>query len=54
MKKTLIFREKRIFSVGFFGLGKSNLAILDYLSKNYEGLSFTLRSDTYTEKKRRL
>ena len=45
MKKTLIFRGKRIFCVGFFGLGSSNTALLDYLSKKYEGLSFILRSD---------
>ena len=45
MKKILVLRGKRISSVGFFGLGKSSLAILDYLSENYEGLRFILRSD---------
>lgn len=45
MKKSFIYRGKKISSVGFFGLGKSNIALFEYLSKNYEGLSFTLRSD---------
>ena len=45
MKKALIFRGKRIFRVGFFGLGSSNSALLDYLSREYDGLSFVLRSD---------
>lgn len=45
MKKNLIYRGRKISSVGFFGLGKSNLALFRYLSDNYEGLSFTLRSD---------
>ena len=45
MKKSFVYRGKKISSVGFFGLGKSNIALFEYLSKNYEGLSFTLRSD---------
>ena len=45
MKKSLIFRGKQIRSVGFFGLGKSNIALFNYLSENYGALSFTLRSD---------
>lgn len=45
MNKELIYRGKRISSVGFFGLGKSTLALFNYLKKRYTGLSFTLRSD---------
>ena len=45
MEKSFIYRGRKISSVGFFGLGKSNLALLEYLSKKYDGLSFTLRSD---------
>jgi len=45
MKKSLIYKGKRISKVGFFGFGRSNLALFEYLSENYEGLSFTLRSD---------
>ncbi len=45
MKKSFIYRAKKISGVGFFGLGKSNVALFEYLSKNYDGLSFTLRSD---------
>ena len=46
MKKILNFKGKRISSVGFFGLGKSSLALLSFLSERYTGLSFTLRTDT--------
>lgn len=45
MKKSFIYRGRKISSVGFFGLGKSNLALYEYLSKKYGGLSFTLRAD---------
>ncbi len=45
MNKELIYKGKRISSVGFFGLGKSTLALFNYLKKRYTGLSFTLRSD---------
>ena len=48
MKKSFFYRGRRISSVGFFGLGKSNLALFDYLSKKYDSLSFTLRSDRET------
>ena len=45
MKKGFTFRGKTILSVGFFGLGKSTLSLFEFLTKSYEGLSFTLRSD---------
>ena len=45
MKKGFTFRGKSISSVGFFGLGKSTLSLFEFLSKSYEGLTFTLRSD---------
>ena len=46
MKKRLIMRGRDIRKVGFFGLGKSTLSLLDFLIENYVGLEFTLRSDT--------
>ena len=45
MKKHLFLKGKPISNVGFFGLGDSNLALLEFLSTTYDGLSFTLRSD---------
>ncbi|MBO5879252.1 MAG: UDP-N-acetylmuramoyl-L-alanine--D-glutamate ligase [Clostridia bacterium] len=45
MEKNFIFKGKRICRVGFFGLGKSNEALYEYLKRHYEGLSFILRSD---------
>ena len=51
MKKFLFYKGKRISKVGFFGLGRSNLALFNYLSENYEGLSFMLRSDKAIGKK---
>ena len=45
MKKTLVYQGKIIKSAGFFGLGSSNSAVLDFLKRNYSGISFTLRSD---------
>ena len=45
MKKTLVYQGKTIKSAGFFGLGISNSALLDFLKRNYSGISFTLRAD---------
>lgn len=50
MNEELIYKGKKISSVGFFGLGKSTLALFNYLKKRYTGLSFTLRSDRPCEK----
>ena len=41
--------NKRIQSVGFFGLGESNLGVLRFLSKMLPGVKKVLRSDTWTE-----
>lgn len=45
MKKTLVYQGKIIKSASFFGLGNSNSALLDFLKRNFSGISFTLRSD---------
>ncbi len=39
-------RNKEIKSVGFLGLGKSNLGAFEYLSRHQKGLSITVRSNT--------
>ena len=49
MKKSFIYRGKKISKVGFFGLGKSNIALFEYLASKYGELSFTLRSDKAAE-----
>ena len=40
-----IFHERDVVSVGLFGLGRSNLGVMSYLSERYPHLSFTLRQD---------
>ncbi|MBO5945494.1 MAG: UDP-N-acetylmuramoyl-L-alanine--D-glutamate ligase [Clostridia bacterium] len=44
----LIYRGRKINTVGLFGLGKSNLGVLRYLSKHYPTLHITLRADGAT------
>ena len=43
--KKLILKDKEILSVGFFGLGKSNVGVMNYLAAHYPHLKFTLRQD---------
>ena len=40
-----VFRDNEIRSVGFFGLGKSNAGVMNYLAAHYPHLTFTLRQD---------
>lgn len=43
--KSLIIGNRRIFSLGFFGLGISNTALAEYVRKNYGEVRLILRSD---------
>ena len=45
MKTEFIFKNKKIQSVGFFGFGRSNRALFEYLQAHYSGLTYVLRSD---------
>ena len=45
MRRTLIFKGKRILRIGFFGDGRSNRALFSYLTENYDGITYTLRTD---------
>ena len=38
--------DKQINSVGLFGIGKSNLGVIDYLKRKYPGLTVTVRCDS--------
>ncbi len=40
------YNERLIRTVGFVGLGKSNVGVLLYLKKHYKNLEFTLRSSS--------
>lgn len=40
-----VYKNKAIKEVGFFGFGKSNKALYEYLKKRYPILSFTLRDE---------
>lgn len=44
--RKFIFKGKDILSVGFFGLGRSNVGVMNYLSLRYPHLKFTLRQDS--------
>ncbi len=41
-----IYRGKSLKRVGFFGLGRSNLALMQYFTSHFPKTEFTLRSDT--------
>lgn len=41
----LIYKGRRIKKIGFFGLGKSSLGMLEYFKEKYDGISFVLRTD---------
>ena len=43
--RDFIYRGRRIHSVGFFGYGRSNLGVKEYLEKIYGTLEYTLRAD---------
>ena len=40
-----VYRGRRIGRVGLFGLGRSNLGVMRYLSHRFPNLTFTLRAD---------
>lgn len=44
-----IYSQKRLIRIGLFGLGKSNLGVLDYLKKHYPRIEVTLRSEKRIE-----
>ena len=43
--RKFFLKDKEILSVGFFGLGKSNAGVMNYLAVHYPHLRFTLRQD---------
>lgn len=43
--RDFIYRGRRIQSVGFFGFGRSNLGVREYLDREFSGLRYVLRSD---------
>lgn len=43
-----IYRGRRIRRVGFFGLGRSNLGVKEYLDREIPGLEYVLRCDRET------
>lgn len=43
------YNERLIRTVGFVGLGKSNIGVLEYLKKHYANLEFILRSSSPVE-----
>lgn len=43
--REFIYRGKRIGQVGFFGLGRSNLGVKEYIEESFDGLDYTLRAD---------
>ena len=43
------YNGKLIRTVGFIGLGKSNIGVLKYLKKHYANLEFTLRSSSHVD-----
>lgn len=43
--RELIYRGKKIKRVGFFGLGRSNLGVKEYLEGAFDSLEYTLRAD---------
>ena len=45
----LKIRGKEIRSVGFLGLGTSNLGVFEYLSRHADNLSVTVRSNTHAD-----
>lgn len=44
----LNYKGQRIKTVGLFGLGRSNLGVMRYISKHFPDVSFTLRADSST------
>ncbi len=44
-----VYRKKTIRRAGFLGLGKSNLAVLEYISRHFPDVEFTVRCEKITE-----
>ena len=47
--RDFIYRGRRIQSVGFFGFGRSNLGVREYLDREFSGLEYVLRDDKPSE-----
>ncbi len=44
-----IYRGKAIENVGLLGLGKSNISVMEYISKSFPNVSFTVRAEQPAE-----